>query len=205
AALELNEDIFTVVHFTSKVPDVIYDSVVKIMRLGGMYEKGLCKGLQVNNNFGKITPGIMAGIKATYPKLKIILQIQEDALAVMDTDQIIAELKRFNDIADYTLVDPSGGKGQEMDVRSGIRLANAIRKNTNIGAALAGGLSQSNIERIVQELAAGLGTDNFSIDAEGGLRDRIGEGYGNDIFNPQKAGGYFRGAVEAFDAIRSPR
>lgn len=199
AILGVRKYIFNVVHYTAKDPAFIYDSVCKIFQLGDMYEKNICRGLQLNGNFGKVTPEIIFRIKAEYPELKIILQIPGEALRAMSVDQVVGELVKFNDLVDYTLIDPSGGRGQEMNVQSGIQLAERIMENTSVGAALAGGLNFSNVERIVMELRQGLGTADFSIDAEGGLRDKVGEGYGNDDFNPRKAEDYFRNAVRAFE------
>ncbi len=199
ATLGVREDIFNVVHYTAKDPEFIYDSVCKIFQLGDMYGRGISRGLQLNGNFGKVTPEIISRIKIEYPELKVILQIQGDALVLMNNVQIVDELKKFNGLVDHTLIDPSGGKGQEMNVPAGIKLAKGIIENTSVGAALAGGLNFFNVGKIVHELRAGLGTDNFSIDAEGGLRDKIGEGYGNDDFNPRKAEDYFQNAVRAFE------
>ncbi len=197
--LGVRNDIFNVVHYTAKDSAFIHDSVCKIFQLGDMYEKNICRGLQLNGNFGKVTPEIISRIKASYPELKIILQIPGEALTAMSGAQVIGELVKFNGLADYTLIDPSGGRGQEMNVQSGIQLAEGIMENTFVGAALAGGLNFSNVGRVIRELREGLGTNNFSIDAEGGLRDKVGEGYGNDDFNPKKAEDYFRNAVRAFE------
>jgi phosphoribosylanthranilate isomerase len=155
-------------------------------------------GIQLNGVFGTITPEVLAGIRAKYPRLEIILQIHQKALDSMLVKEIIAKLKDFDELVDCVLIDPSGGRGEEMDVAHAGILGNLILNHTLISVGFAGGLKGDNVGRIVGELRRRLGTSNFSIDAEGGLRDRVGEGYGNDKFNAVKAYKYFQNATEAF-------
>ena len=197
-ALSFRDDFFTVVHYTPKNYESILDSVRKIMSLDNMYKNGWCHGLQLNGCFGKMNRGTLSRVKGAYPDLKVILQIPGEALTSMKAVKIARKLKEFNDLADYALIDPSGGRGQEMDVESGLKVAKAILGQTGIDVAFAGGLKGSNVFDIVTRLREGLGHTNFSIDAEGGLRDKLGEGYGNDDFNLRKAEEYFRNAVRAF-------
>lgn len=198
AALRVRRDILTVVHYTTKDPARLRGNVDAIMNLGDMYASGLCKGLQLNQVFGNLDPENLAHILEVYPDLQIILQVPKGALKSMSVDGIIAELKKFDGLANYALIDPSGGCGEEMDVDAGITLAAAIMEKTAVAPALAGGLTGDNVGDIIPRIRKGLGTDLFSVDAERGLRDKLGEGYGNDRFNPVKTEWYSRNTVAAF-------
>lgn len=199
-------ELFTVVHFTPKDPAIVAESVRKIFTMEDMYEMGTCRGLQLNGQFGKITPDILAEVKSEFPELSIILQLHGSVLEKRPRQDIVDELFQLSHSIEYVLIDPSGGRGQEMDVAAGAELASKIlyevpaygtRGNLPIQVGLAGGLHGGNVGRIVGILRRLVGTP-VSIDAEGGLRDKVGEGYGNDDFNIRKAEKYFSEAIGAF-------
>jgi len=198
-AMSFREDFFTVVHYTSKNHDLIFESVRKILGLEDMYKNGWCHGIQLNGCFGKIKPEVLSGIKDAYPDLKIILQLNGGVLESMNEPEIARELVKFGGLTDYVLIDPSGGRGQKLDVGLSLEVAKEILYITNrVAVAFAGGLRGSNVFGVVNRLRGGLRKKDFSIDAEGGLRDKVGEGYGNDNFNLCKAESYFKEAVRAF-------
>ena len=63
---------------------------------------------------------------------------------------------------------------------------------------IARGLDARNVEGSISALVERIGTTDFSIDAEGRLRDGLsGEQYfGNDVLNIEKTKGYIRKAHE---------
>lgn len=62
----------------------------------------------------------------------------------------------------------------------------------------AGGLTGDNVWSRVHSLRRALGTTNFCIDAEGGLRDKITDAYGDDLLNPEKVSHYVSNAFQAY-------
>ncbi|MBI2063867.1 MAG: hypothetical protein HYT65_02650 [Candidatus Yanofskybacteria bacterium] len=198
AAVSIKANVFPVVHFTTREHEKIPQFVDKILQLSNGYLAQHDFGLQLNGAFGKIAPEALASIRSKYPRLKLILQLHRKVLDTMPITDIVTHLKEMETLIDYVLIDPSGGRGEEMDVSAGAFLAKQIINQTPIAVGFAGGLRGDNVAKIVGELRNKLGMNNFSIDAEGGLRDKVGEGYGNDDFNIKKAQKYFINAVQAF-------
>ncbi len=61
-----------------------------------------------------------------------------------------------------------------------------------------GGFTGENIIPRSSELVKEIGNNGFSLDAEGGLRDKLSEDYGNDLYNPEKVRHYIQQAAKVF-------
>lgn len=198
-ALAIKDDLFTVIHYTTKAPEVLFESVRKLFSNGDMYRDCLVGGLQLNGGFARTLPIELEKIHTAYPDVRIIQQLPHHMLYGMSADEIMKGIGLREKYLSYVLIDPSSGIGREMDVSFGIALAGWLLQGTGLAVGLAGGLRSENVGRMVRMIAAGLGMKDFSIDAEGGLRDKIDdEDYGHDLFNPDKADTYFLAAVREF-------
>jgi phosphoribosylanthranilate isomerase len=106
-----------------------------------------------------------------FPGKKIVLQCGGHALdAVGRSGKDIAEMiKRYNDLIDYVLIDPSGGAGQPFDLNFARECFQHLQAIDHIGFGIAGGLHPGNLHQLHELLKD---FPDFSIDAQGKLRDR---------------------------------
>ena len=194
---------FTTVHFSTKLPKEIFQSVSAIMSVGDMYKNHLCDGVQLNGNPARISVEDLAKIKLTFPDLKIILQIPEYVMQKKSTEDIVNLIKIRQQYIDYALIDPSGGRSKLMNVKESVYLANAIsRAAMDVEIVLAGGFTPKNAFRLFRTIRKRFCIFQYvSVDVEGGVRDRVGPGYGNDVFNSIKARTFFENIISAYSTI----
>ncbi len=192
----VNGKVFATVHYYTKSEENLRREIGAVLNNGLIFPNGIVDGLQING----IWPSqkLMADLKKAFPGLKVILQLSPDK-GDIEVENAASDLARDDYGADYLLIDFSRGTGKEIDVESA---ADAYRMLRNGGAqtpvAFAGGLTGENVVGILGRLSSKIGTENFSIDAEGGLRDRLGDGFGNDELNMEKVRAYLRNAAKAF-------
>jgi hypothetical protein len=194
-------EVFPTIHYYTKNKDRLLLEIHRVMGLDGIYSKGLVKGLQINGIWPKTEE--MEEIKAVYPELKVVLQISPKVTEGMTTDQVAKKIaKRYADF-DYLILDASRGKGIEFDVAETASIYRNFR-NHGVEARIifAGGLNGDNVKEKVTQLKEMLGSQDFSIDAEGGLRNKLGEGYGNDLLDLGKVESYLKGASEALHGLK---
>ena len=205
-ALHYHKEIFTVIHFSPKNFLDLESSIDKIFEKMGGYDPKNVRGLQLNKVLTKITPDQLARIRENYPQLKIIVQMHKEFLTDFPISVMMHSFSKIEPYGDYFLIDASGGTGTPMNPR----LASFVAKNmldfcsaSKLG--FAGGLNGKTVAKSLTEIKRRMGAKmdgiRFSIDAEGGLRDRLGEGYGNDKYNRKKAEAYFTNAVKTFQEI----
>lgn len=110
-------------------------------------------------------------IKRKYPDLRVILQIGSGALAEVDEPGEIFlgdALKGYDGFADDFLVDPSGGKGEPVDVWRAFACIADDEVPHQMQPGIAGGFCSENVHKI-RGLMRRLHRP-ISIDAEGQLR-----------------------------------
>lgn len=187
-------DVFTTVHYYTKEPERLVPELEAVMRLGSIYHRGLVEGVQINRVWP--TTHQMAELRSKFPQLKIILQISSFVTGEMSDEEVARKLaKGYGDVA-YVILDSSHGKGVEFDVSSITSTYKTFKANgVPSKVVFAGGFNGENVKSKLLDLRDEVGAEDFCIDAEGGLRDKLGEGYGNDVFNPDKARAYLRGAA----------
>ena len=168
-------------------------AIERVLEYESIYDSGLVGGVQINGAFPE--PDSVEELRNSYPSLKLALQVNP---GTMEIETMAKTLAGYYKGLDYVLFDSSGGRGLELDVG---RIAAAYRalkdSGSEAGVVFAGGLAGGNVTHKIKLLAEAIGERGFSIDAEGGLRDRVGEGYGNDMLNMDKVASYLRGASEA--------
>lgn len=113
---------------------------------------------------------IIKGLKRRFPHLKIILQVNANAMALMQDSpvQVAQQLQKYGKCVDYALLDKSHGRGVGMDAKVLLEFARVICEQLpDMRLAVAGGLGPKTMnlaEPIVKEFP------NVSIDAQGKLR-----------------------------------
>jgi len=106
-----------------------------------------------------------------FPLQKIVLQIGRHALEKMSDNprQVADKLHEYHAVADYFLLDGSGGKGIPLDPDKSITfLTRLIEGRTGIKPGLAGGLGPDSLDLLNPVLKH---FPDLSIDAEGQLRN----------------------------------
>lgn len=195
-------NVFNVVHYHDNDKSKMIERVSEMFGYTRIFEEGLCQGIQFNGFLSHLDYRIIRSLMSEFPGLEVILQINMGDIGDFSENQINSIIQKIIPISEfisYTFIDGSGGEGIPMDIGKSAYLALRInRALPNMAIGFAGGINDDNVEFIVRKLAQELRDDNFSIDCESGIRDKIGEGYGNDIFNPEKAERFFCNAIKAF-------
>ena len=131
--------------------------------------------IQFNLSF--LAPDDIRTLKETYPNIDLIFQLNKTISKKYSVEEIQNYLNEFN--FKYFLYDMSGGTGRSFNIEDAI---NESKKYSGVKIVLAGGLNHENAKDIYN-----LG---YGVDSESKLRDVIGEGYGNDIWNQEKVNKY---------------
>lgn len=138
-------------------------------------------------------------IKEQFSDVNVSIQLSENCMKGMTAADIAKRISLYHGI-EYVLIDPSRGRGKELDI---IRSCNIYReskkRNPEIHIAFAGGISGANVASIIAGLFEHLETIDFSIDAEGKLRDKhSNDFFGDDDLNLSKVREYLQCAGRAF-------
>lgn len=176
---------FNTIHYSSRKVQDLGDQIIGIFK-GPIYEDGLSQAVQLNIAWPPKEE--LRRAKIALPDLRIIMQLSGTAMKDKSPQEVAVLLADYGTLADYTLIDPSGGQGVPFEASQISPYFEAItEKVPHLRIGVAGGFSGENVADRVGELINILGTDGFSIDAEGALRDKVGTLFGDDIYNPAKA------------------
>lgn len=179
------------IHYNSRERDTLTDQLDKILSNC----EGLCEGVQLNIAWPDSIK--LAEIRALHPNIPFVIQLSHSAMQNLTPEEIAKKIKEYGQIASYTLIDPSGGRGKEFDLNNSLAVYGAINlqaPNTIIG--FAGGFRGDNLEEKVKTLRDKLKTNKFCIDAEGGLRDKLSNEPGDDLLNMGKVREYLKQAAK---------
>jgi len=186
-----NGQVLTMIHYNSKEINTLSNQVSQIFN--GAYEDGLCKAIQLNIVWPNI--GQVSRIKEQYPDMQIVFQASHKAMDRKTPNQIAQGIKEYRDSISYVLIDPSGGRGMPFDLESSVAIYSELKnKCPNLTIGFAGGFTEENVASRLREILRKVEADNFCIDAEGGLRDKITSAYGDDLLNIEKVRGYLQSA-----------
>ncbi|PIO00649.1 hypothetical protein COT72_00245 [archaeon CG10_big_fil_rev_8_21_14_0_10_43_11] len=96
-------------------------------------------------------------------------------------------------------VDPKTGKKRTLNITRAGAFGKQMRKY-HLPLIFAGGINSENASRVIEKLAAAVGSAQFSVDAESGLRkpNPHTTAYGMDTFNPKKAREYVLACKDVF-------
>ena len=177
---ETQKDVLTMVHYNTKEMPSLAGQVAQIF--DGIYQNKLCRALQMNIIWPDVRQ--VRAVREKFPEMQIVFQASHKAMENKSPKEIIAGIGEYGDTLDYVLIDPSGGRGLEFDIEQSLAVYSELReKLPDLTVGFAGGFNGRNVDTVVEKLIAKLGSTDFCIDAEGGLRDKISEEYGDDILN----------------------
>jgi phosphoribosylanthranilate isomerase len=185
-----NGRVFPMIHYDSKEPN-LSQQLEKIF--DGIYQDGLCKAVQLNIVYPDKHQ--LAEAKRKMPELQIVFQASHQVLDGKDPREIARRISAYGSMIDYVLIDPSGGRGKEFNLEHSVNVYQELRNQTpNLTIGFAGGFTGSNVYERVNELIMHTKDHSFCIDAEGGLRDKLTDNYGDDLLNINKVSQYLQEA-----------
>ena len=172
------------VHYHTTDQSTLVGQLVAMDTLAGDH----CDGYQLNMPWPdpRLLEQYLSQAIARNKKRTIVLQCGRRALEKFGKNpRRIAEEVRTNyeGLVDYVLIDPSGGKGEEIDSHFAVDCLNELMQIRNIGPGIAGGLSYESGYAKLAPIAQDI-DENFSVDAEGRMRDS------NDDLDIDKCIGY---------------
>lgn len=159
------------IHYNTDDATTIDDQVDQLM---GIAPEAI-DAIQLNIRWA--SPIKLQRVKRKYPDLRIILQIGAGALSdVTEPEDIYigSALRAYDGVADDFLVDPSGGKGKELDIWHAFACLSDHDIPTWMRPGAAGGRNADNVREFKGLMRRYRGLVN--LDAEGRLRTpRIGD------------------------------
>ncbi len=177
------------IHYNTKEPDSLASQLTTMTALAG---KKL-NGFQLNIAWPD--PSILDAYKKSHPEKVFVLQIGSRAFEMVNNSPEALARKvnsEYAGIADYVLLDPSGGLGIPFDSAIANDYLSALSEGSHeFGLGVAGGLSSSTlnlIEPLIEDYPS------LSIDAEGRLRSPQPE----DALQIEAAIQYVQNALELF-------
>ncbi len=171
------------IHYRSREGKTLYDQVSKVFN--GLYEEGLCRAIQFNINWPDIHQ--IELVKDKFPEMQIVFAATSGVMKGGTPQEVVKRIGEYEKLLDYILIDPSGGKGSEFDVKTSLEFHKELQTQIPTSTVgFAGGFTGENVGRIVSEIRDVLGSSDFCIDAEGGLRDKVTSAFGDDTFNVEK-------------------
>lgn len=160
---------FNTLHYHTYRKSTLAHQLEQLLDRNSLYSNGLCQGIQVNVAWPP--PGEVEKTRINFPDLKIILQVGPRVLTENGPEEITANLASYIEMVDYVLIDPSGGRGRVFKVNTIAPVSNRIREMyPDLPLVFAGGFNARNARTRLWLLHQTVGTVDFSIDAENGLR-----------------------------------
>ena len=152
------------IHYNTKEKDTLGDQLVAMTKFGGAN----MHGFQLNIAWPSLD--VLAKYRKAYPAKQIVLQVGGHAFEMVNhsPEQLAPRVEQYEQVAEYVLLDLSGGQGKPFDPDRIRDYLLALRThNIKMGLGVAGGLSPLTLN-LVEPLAKEF--PNLSIDAEGRLR-----------------------------------
>lgn len=184
---ETNGSVLTMIHYNSREKATLSSQVEKIFNQ--IYNNSLCRALQLNIVWPDVNE--VKKIKDKFPEMILVFQASHNAVLGKAESEVADKIALYGKNIDYVLIDPSGGRGLEFDLNHSLSLYNKLKKSVSyLTMGFAGGFTGENVRKRIDSLTVSIGNDNFCIDAESGLRDKLGDEYGDDLLNFEKAKNY---------------
>jgi hypothetical protein len=178
--------VFATIHYNSREMSTLW------LQLGSLFGslQGLCKTVQLNIVWPEISQLKSLRRASDY---QIILQLSEKVMENLTPVQIAQRVKEYDSLVDYVLIDPSGGSARPFNLENSLKVyEQLVHKIPNVTIGFAGGFTGKNVVSRVNELVRRIGAHDFCIDAEGGLRDKLTDNYGDDLLNMEKVKEYIQ-------------
>lgn len=175
------------IHYFTHNRDDVGMEVKEVLRFRDMYERGICRTIQINMEWPD--PGVLEMIKGNFPDLNIILQMPKSTL------ENPYNAGYYDGLVDYCIIDPSGGKGKGIK-DSEIGLLSRLRCCLpDARAGVAGGLSGDDVGEMMRKAYHEV-REPVCVDAEDRLRKRGSLDMGESLR-------YLRGGLEGIRACVS--
>lgn len=183
-------ELVAAIHYNPQTDETCIPDLLE--RLRGPYHDGACRVVQVNTY--KPNRHVLGAVREKYPEMNIISQFGPNVLA--NCPRTIAGIVGgYRGEIDAVLLDVSRGQGKDMDVKKCADIVRAVRDIApETGAVLAGGFSKDNVRERVGYFKDTFRDGEFSIDAEGKLRDA------DDKLRLSDSQEYLRRALESFSS-----
>jgi phosphoribosylanthranilate isomerase len=183
---------FSAIHYNTK-NQYLSDEVDAIIEIIGKRNEGNFGAIQFNVGFIPDAREIKK-IRENYRNnpFGIITQINGSVMREHDFSEITSRVAKMP--VDHVLIDPSGGRGKEIDVDASSAIYKILRNSTSAGIGFAGGFGPGNVEEKTRRYVQKLGTTRFSIDAESGVRDPA-----NDAMDVGRVNAYIHGFFAGID------
>lgn len=182
--------VMNLIHYNTKEKGTLLEQLRALTKISGAN----LDGFQLNITWP--SPVVLEKYRSEFPAMTIILQIGNHAFKVIDhsPEQLVEKVEGYNGLADYILLDPSGGYGRPFDTEKASKYLYALKnRDMEIGFGVAGGLSKDSLHLIKPLLYK---FRSLSMDAEGLLRDE------KDNLNLKWAGAYVQGALELVSKVK---
>jgi|GEM_PF-3600544 len=137
-----------------------------------LYREGIRPAAQLNG-----TPSVddVARLRDACPDIELIYQLRPELLQ-KGINAVVDEIGRHRGAFQHVLIDPSCGRGEDMRPGEAASFAIALQRAfPHVIPGFAGGFSGTNAYIRVVVLSAATGSKQFSIDAEGKLRNGADE------------------------------
>ena len=189
------DKIFTAIHYYTKDADILANQIIKIFDYKDIYENDLCRAFQLNMAWPNVHA--IEEIKLSYPDIRFILSLTNDAISGKTPESIAEKTTEYKGLADYVLIDPSGGAGKPFNIEHSAQIYCELEVNQIIDhIGFAGGFNPVNVGPILEELIGHIGTKDISIDAERGVRKPLSKKYGDDTFSAELIRPYYLNASQ---------
>lgn len=163
-----DSSVLTMIHYHSTHKENLAEQVERVFTADNIYSSGSCQSLQLNVDWPPLKE--VEKIIARFPEMKIVLQLPQRAMEGRSISEIADLASTYALFITYTLIDPSGGKGKEIDLPFVKELVYSLQERMpQIRHGFAGGFCAENIEERLS-----LFPRNISFDAEGKLRSETG-------------------------------
>ena len=161
------------IHYVTDDKSTLRQQLLNAAEIGGVN----CHGFQLNIVWPDIE--VLKEVKKELPNHKFVIQCSGSAMRKFETspaNEIPSLLRSLvysyqrNNVIDYFLIDPSGGRGKSFNAAHTIKMLEPhYREGLTYGLGVAGGLRAETTSNLVPVLAQ---YPYLFWDAEGGLRDQ---------------------------------
>lgn len=161
------ENVLPTIHYFTSNPQNLGEELNRLLG-EGVYSRG-GRTVQLNT---KNLPDIkqLSALQEDYSKLEFILSLSKEILSDHNPQELAKRVREYDGIVSYVLIDPSWGKGLEVDLNQYAELIIVLDEALpNMRVGVAGGFDADNVEDRVLKLAEKVKIP-FSIDAQSGLR-----------------------------------
>lgn len=204
------------IHYNNHKETKLAEEVINLFLGENLYENSenkpytledFCNAIQFNVTWPRVEQ--LKKIKEFFPEMQMVFSVNSEILGNLNAKNISDNIeKKYSGLIDYVLFDVSGGRGLvpgNNTLNKYFKVYNLLSdKLSEVTFIFAGGINGKNVGEKVMEVYNQIGTYDFGIDAEGGLRTPIDEknpGYGKDLLNISRFERYAKNAGIVFDKI----